>query len=271
MKPKSCITAVVLLCLGWAWVVWAPEPVFLGISLAILLVAIFEYAQALKHHGVEAKMVLLFGGGILGFVGLFLCWQGGQENGLLALAMAFISPLPFVLFSAKKKKSALFWHWLNLIWLVPPFFLLALLRYWPPEGSRLIFWLLLVVAANDSAAYFGGRRFGKTKLAPKISPKKTVEGSAFGVLGGTVMGFLLWPYMMPYAQPMQVAGLAMTAILAGQAGDLFESGFKRICGIKDSGKILPGHGGFLDRFDALFLALPMFVFTLKAFGLEDQW
>ncbi|MEM7435310.1 MAG: phosphatidate cytidylyltransferase [Myxococcota bacterium] len=129
-----------------------------------------------------------------------------------------------------------------------------LVRDFPPTGA----WVLLAFAiawGSDTSAYFVGRKFGKTKLAPRISPKKTVEGAAGG-LAGSVFFAVLISLFIPKLPVLDAIALALVAGVAGQAGDLFESVLKRSSGVKDSGGILPGHGGLLDRVDALVFTAP---------------
>lgn len=129
-----------------------------------------------------------------------------------------------------------------------------LVRDFPPTGA----WVLLAFAiawGSDTSAYFVGRKFGRTKLAPRISPKKTVEGAAGG-LAGSVFFAVLISLFIPALPALDAVALAIVAGVAGQAGDLFESVLKRSAGVKDSGGILPGHGGLLDRVDALVFTAP---------------
>jgi phosphatidate cytidylyltransferase len=128
-------------------------------------------------------------------------------------------------------------------------------------GWRHVVFVLAVVWASDSAAYYIGRRFGKRKLAPAISPKKTWEG-LWGQLGaGLLVGAVAAPVLFPGANatPLALLGLAVSGLAV--VGDLLESTFKRSCAVKDSGGLLPGHGGFLDRLDSLLFVTP-FVFAV---------
>jgi phosphatidate cytidylyltransferase len=131
---------------------------------------------------------------------------------------------------------------------------LALVRDFDPTGA----WVLMTMAlawGSDTAAYFVGRKFGKTKLAPRISPKKTIEGSAGG-LAASVVGALILSFFLPGLGPLDAVALGILGGAAGQAGDLLMSVLKRSSGVKDSGGILPGHGGILDRVDALVFTAP---------------
>lgn len=131
-------------------------------------------------------------------------------------------------------------------------------------GFLLTISLLLMVWGNDIFAYFGGKSFGKHALAPQISPNKTWEGFLAGILGAFV-GLLLVIYIAPYDFPVSVVTIAPAVLLVsvfGPIGDLTESRIKRAAQAKDASDILPGHGGFFDRFDALILAAPAFYLYL---------
>ncbi|MEZ4288054.1 MAG: phosphatidate cytidylyltransferase, partial [Polyangiales bacterium] len=121
---------------------------------------------------------------------------------------------------------------------------------------------------SDTTAYFTGRAFGKHKLYPSLSPKKTVEGAIGGLLGSVGASVLAHFTFLPQLPLLSGVALAIVAGCLGQCGDLFESLIKRSTGVKDSGKILPGHGGLLDRVDALmFTASTTWVFATQFLGL----
>jgi phosphatidate cytidylyltransferase len=123
------------------------------------------------------------------------------------------------------------------------------------EGPRLLLFVLVLIWASDSAAYFAGRAFGKHPLAPHLSPKKTWEGSVAGFVSSILVAFA---FMRWLSVPIVILlGAAAVGNIAGQVGDLLESAYKRSAGVKDSGALLPGHGGMLDRIDALILAIPV--------------
>ena len=123
--------------------------------------------------------------------------------------------------------------------------------------------LFAIIWVGDSAGYYGGRAFGKHLLAPRVSPKKTVEGAVAGLLGSIFVGVIAGKWVLPEDWMNLIVLSAVTAI-AGQIGDLAESTLKRSAGVKDSSSILPGHGGILDRLDSLFFAAPVFYWLLNA-------
>lgn len=123
-------------------------------------------------------------------------------------------------------------------------------------GRDLLLFLFLVIWADDAFAYFVGRALGRAPLFPRISPKKTVEGSVAGLLGSLLTGWAFAQWRWPAVQWWRIILLVGLVAVAGQAGDLAESALKRGSNIKDSGKLLPGHGGLLDRMDSLLFAAP---------------
>lgn len=126
----------------------------------------------------------------------------------------------------------------------------------------LIIGIFLLIWINDSFAYIVGRMFGRTKLFPRVSPKKTVEGALGGICFALGFAYLMAKYE-PIINPLQWVLVASVIVVAGILGDLVESKFKRSAGVKDSGAILPGHGGMLDRLDSLIFAAPFAYLTLN--------
>ena len=267
------ITGLVLAVLAIVWLFFVPEPVFLGVSLTLLLLCLSEYRQIIAGSGVQIRSIMLFGSALFGFVALYCYSQGMWQEGHLSSLFAVVNPVAYSLIrTADKKRQALILL-SPLAWFVLPLFTLFLLRTVPPMpvGPKLIVWMVMVVAFNDIFAYFGGRKYGKTPLAPKISPKKTREGSLFGLLGGIAVGYLTQPYLFGFALAWEIPLIALVIIPVSQIGDLVESVFKRKYGVKDSGRILPGHGGILDRFDAILFALPVFGLLLYLLGIHQRW
>ncbi|WP_124727552.1 phosphatidate cytidylyltransferase [Staphylospora marina] len=122
---------------------------------------------------------------------------------------------------------------------------------WEPNGLALSLLVILITWFNDSGAYFVGRKWGKRKLWPEISPNKTVEGSAAGLVFGLVASLFVFGVFPALGNWVDALWKGLLIAAAGQLGDLIESAWKRSAGVKDSGSILPGHGGVLDRFDSL--------------------
>jgi phosphatidate cytidylyltransferase len=129
------------------------------------------------------------------------------------------------------------------------------LHGWGEYGPWLLLFALVITWAGDTAAYFAGRTFGRHLLAPHLSPNKTWEGSLAGLAASIVVGALFQRWL--HAPLAFLIGMAVAGNVAGQVGDLLESAYKRSAGVKDSGALLPGHGGVLDRIDALILAFPV--------------
>lgn len=154
-----------------------------------------------------------------------------------------------------------------------PYLLLALMRIFQMEKGRYLVLLPLLAAwGSDTFAYFAGRFFGKHKLAPVISPKKTIEGAVGGVLGGSVCVLIFTVILdltLGFALPYWAAAvLGAIGAAIGQIGDLSFSVIKRQTGIKDYGHIFPGHGGVLDRFDSVIFVAPVVELVLRAVGVS---
>lgn len=195
-------------------------------------------------------------------------------TGLLLVAVALLSAYAggyvFAIFVAAAA-TAMFYEWTKLVqgwgtgWYISGFFYalapaIALLwvRGWDLHRFDLLIWTFVVTWATDIGAYFAGRRFGRRKLAPSISPGKTIEGLYGGIAAAALIGGA-WALATGLGTALLV--LAPVFAVAAQGGDLFESAMKRRAGVKDSGHWLPGHGGVLDRLDGL---VPVAVLTAAA-------
>jgi phosphatidate cytidylyltransferase len=142
---------------------------------------------------------------------------------------------------------------------IPAWAALALIHGGQPNGHRWLLIALLVIWGADTGAYFAGRRFGKHKLSPRISPNKTIEGLVGGMVASVVIALIAAPFAgATVAQLPWVALVVVVTVLFSVVGDLFESLLKRHVGAKDSGDLIPGHGGILDRIDSVLAALPVF-------------
>jgi phosphatidate cytidylyltransferase len=165
----------------------------------------------------------------------------------------------------KKPFTSIAFTILGIIYVALPFSLMSMIVFRYGDYNPLIaIGILLILWASDTGAYFAGTRFGKRKLFERISPKKSWEGS----IGGTILALLmaiLVGFNFELLPLWQWIGVAVLIVVGGTYGDLVESLFKRSILIKDSGSLIPGHGGFLDRFDSLLLAVPFIVAFLKLF------
>ncbi len=130
-------------------------------------------------------------------------------------------------------------------------------------GPQVLFLLMLTVMVSDTAQYYSGRAFGRHPLAPAISPKKTIEGAIGGFVFGTALFVGAGRWWVPGMPVIFRVGLGLALVALGIAGDLFESMLKRSAGVKDSSSLIPGHGGVLDRIDALLFAAPIYYIFLK--------
>lgn len=133
------------------------------------------------------------------------------------------------------------------------------------QGRAWVFLAFFWVWATDTFAYLIGRVFGKHPLAPQISPNKTIEGSMGGLIGAIITGLIATKIMGGIPWPFFL-GLSLIVGISAQIGDLFESALKRSAGVKDSGNLIPGHGGFLDRFDSMLFAFPIVYYLALFWG-----
>lgn len=131
-------------------------------------------------------------------------------------------------------------------------------------GREAVLVLMATVAASDTAQYYTGRLFGRHPLAPRRSPKKTIEGAVGGYVVAPALLVAAGSAWLPGLSPLTLAALGVLVVTAGIIGDLFESMLKRAANMKDSSHLIPGHGGVLDRIDALLFAAPVFYFFLRA-------
>lgn len=190
---------------------------------------------------------------ILVVAALLVAFHGGN---LFAVVVAAIATVMFYEWTRLARSWGPLWYIAGFFYALLP--ALSLLWIRERSGVDLLIWAFIVTWSTDIGAYFAGRRFGRRKLAPTISPGKTVEGLYGGIAAAMILGGA-WAL----ATKLGIALLALAPILAiaAQAGDLFESSMKRRAGVKDSGTWLPGHGGVLDRLDGL---VPVAVLTAAA-------
>lgn len=268
---ERVITAIVLAVGLLSIVFLLPAVVTLLLILFAFLLGAWEWSAFLGSTNRAASHSLRLVYVALIALGLGVAWQfSATQAGITAvLALAclwWLVALGWVAWAPTRGAAAAA-GLAGVFVLVPAALALARVRYWSgpgSEGAGLLISLVLIVFAADIGAYFAGRRFGRRKLAPQVSPGKTWEG-AFGGLAaaalvagivGSLYGFPLGPWLL----------LAIAAAAFSIVGDLCESLFKRHSGLKDSGSIFPGHGGVLDRLDSLTAGMPLLVLGLLLAG-----
>lgn len=191
---------------------------------------------------------------------LIIIIYGGMVFNALILTAAIIMAFEWhdmtVLHAEEQdRKRGIYWQSAGIFYILLPCISLIALRGLP-HGLSFILWILAVVWATDIAAYFAGRMIGGPKLAPTISPNKTWAGLGGGVIAASLVGLIV-ALLHSSAHPVGLAFLSGILAIIAQAGDLLESGLKRHFGIKDSGAIIPGHGGLLDRVDGILTVAPI--------------
>ncbi len=273
MTRTRVLTALIMAPLAIAAILLLPTQWLLAVVAIMFLIGLWEWFKLADVEDTLSRTVLLV------------------ANLLLMVLLVWASAGSMVLFQIVALVGAAWWC-LALVWLrfysfasdhetyarvfklaagtlaiVPAWCALALIHADEPNGNRWLLAALAVVWAADTGAYFTGRRFGKRKLAPRISPNKTVEGMLGGLACALIAGlaFASFAGMTPAQVPV-VAAVIIVAALFSVVGDLFESLLKRHVGAKDSGQLIPGHGGVLDRIDGVIAALPVFAIGKELFG-----
>lgn len=212
------------------------------------------YRMALPERKLELWLASLAGAALI-----FTPFAGEDKLIIAGIALLFVGFALLFLFRIRSIETAAHEVALGLLaFLYIPFLLmhLVLLRE-TSFGVQWLFVIMLIVMTNDAAAYYIGSAFGKHRLYPLVSPKKSIEG-AIGGLFGSLVGAMLSKFIyFPQLTFVDVVATALVIGTVGQAGDLFESLLKRSFGVKDSGTIIPGHGGVLDRMDSILFAAPV--------------
>lgn len=285
---KRIATALVLIPVVLLLVLRAPIPLVAVVTGAVALLTIQEFLKLTESYGVRPFRLPTYV--FVGLLFVLLALNAGNEKPLLSTAIfvyamgfaAAIAPFLFLTIAMHREDlssgySAAAAAVFAFAYIALPMGMLVQLRQqW--SGAFYLLYLLLVVWAGDIFAYFIGKSIGRHLMAPRISPKKTWEGAAASLVASVAIGWLLFRYALPLSttllrvglierrdglfgleQPAMVPIIVLTIVLnvAAQLGDLVESLLKRGAGVKDSGAILPGHGGMLDRIDALLFAAPI--------------
>jgi len=277
MLKQRILTAAFALPLMIAMLIFAPKWVLILFFMALVGVGTYEMAamlmprleSAFKHEGAETRGKPPFWMIPIAVMLACLIFLGSStysvEGGRGAILAGLLGSILLGCFLAPDNETAFARTVGLLVTIVYGAFpwLATWDLYLMGDGSRYVLFLCTIVWAGDTGAYFGGRAWGKHKLAPRMSPKKTWEGAVSGLLAsvvGACLANLVYQGELGTWTVIVLAGLLGGAF--GQMGDLIESTFKRFSGVKDSGVIFPGHGGFLDRVDGLLFAAPVIWFIL---------
>jgi phosphatidate cytidylyltransferase len=218
--------------------------IWFHLFVALIGVLMAQEWVTIVHRGDPAQFALHAAAAMCGAL---LPLDAGLPGGVIAIAaFALLSAM----LAAREQRGGPVWRFLGVPYVSLPMIALVVLRDDPDHGVAAIVWVLAMVWAADTLAYFAGRTIGGPKLAPRLSPKKTWAGLGGAVAGGALASLLvgLWLGLPALVVPVLVA--AVLAIVE-QGGDLFKSAMKRHYGVKDSGRLIPGHGGVIDRVDGL--------------------
>lgn len=245
------VLGILFLAPGWATV---------GLALTVLVVATLEYARIAEDRERRLPRTLMVVAA--GSVALAAALPGVPLEGPLMAATVVVSVAalgagPDGGDVVRRVGAALF----PVLYVGLPLGVMAGVRLtW---GAPALLALLATTIVSDTAQYYGGRTLGRRPLAPRVSPKKTVEGAFAGLaVGGLVLPAFGW-WWLPGVAPAVLWGLGLGLVALGIAGDLFESLLKRSAGVKDASAIIPGHGGMLDRIDSLLFAAPFYYVCLR--------
>jgi phosphatidate cytidylyltransferase len=234
------------------------------------LFALIALAAAISLHEYWLMARSLAPLALAGYIAGALAFVGAQVSGLdwMLGGLMAVFPLAFLLKAISGARAAataaVSGTVMGTLWVCGGLGFVLLLRNLPEHGRLAVFTVLIAVWAGDTFAYFGGRLLGRHKMAPATSPGKTWEGFVCGTAATIFVAFVAL-YKQDFLTIPQSIGLGVALAIAAPLGDLFESLLKRDAGVKDSGTLLGGHGGMLDRLDAFFFAAPAAFFAILAF------
>jgi phosphatidate cytidylyltransferase len=273
MTKTRVIAALVMAPFAIAAILLLPTPWLVALAALLFLVGLWEWFKLADIDDTLPRTVLLVANLLLMVLlvwasrGSMVLFQIVTLVGVLWWCVALLWLRFFHFASNHQTYARVFKLAAGTLAVIPAWCALGLLHASEPNGHLWLFTALSIVWAADSGAYFTGRRFGMLKLSPRISPNKTVEGLLGGLLAGVTVGLgFAWLAGMTLAQMPAVIGVAAATVLFSVVGDLFESLLKRHVGAKDSGNLIPGHGGILDRVDGVLAALPVFALGKELYG-----
>ncbi|MBB4823898.1 phosphatidate cytidylyltransferase [Sporosarcina luteola] len=259
MKQRI-LTAIIALALFIPLVVIGGLPFTIAIYV-IATVGLYELLKMRELHLLSVEGIITWAAMAILLIPSEWAVQVEQSVGMSKIEMAFALVLLLLIYTVIAKNRFTFDHAafsvLGALYVGIGFYYLVETRYY---GLEYIIYALLVIFSTDSGAYFTGRKIGKRKLWPEISPNKTVEGFIGGIVYAIIFACILQAIHPIVSSYIVLILITIVASIVGQLGDLVESALKRHYKIKDSGKILPGHGGILDRFDSLLFVLPLLHF-----------
>ena len=246
------LTALALVPIAVYGSFFAPTPIFILIVVAMAALCYHEFAGIARAHGIQGPLWI----GHIAGVALVLYPDSGRLSAILILAIAMSErELSKMLGNAAAAV-------LGVVYIYGAWRCAVDLRSIPDNGRYWLAFALAVNWAGDIAAYYVGRAIGRVKLAPRISPGKSREGAMASVVAAVGLGLgMQYLGLLNVSIPIAI-GVSVLANAAGQIGDLAESALKRGAGVKDSGTLLPGHGGFLDRLDSSMFTMPVVYFYL---------
>jgi phosphatidate cytidylyltransferase len=254
------ISGVLLAASFFALVWFANAMALLFVALAVGVLALHEYAEMMRQLGAAVPRLATVVATLATIAIIPFPYTAGESIiGLsvvviAAAAMIRVDDLRAAVLGAAAGGFAL-------IYIGIPLGSLVGVHIFGGRGAVLL--LVFTVVVSDSAQYYAGRTFGRRKLAPRLSPKKTIEGAIGGFVAAPIFLYFAGPYLVPVVTPLMIAPLGIAIVACGIAGDLFESMIKRAADLKDSSALIPGHGGVLDRIDALMFATPPFYMFLR--------
>ena len=273
MLLQRVLTAIILIPLV-AWGVLAADHwLFAAIAAAVMLLCAWEWARLAGLQTLPLQLLYVLLCGLL-IAALWFIATDEVAAFLILIAAGIWLGMALALFSWRQKalrKTAFqpFILMLGLLLLSAAWQALVSLHKLPDIGPKLTLGLLILIWVADSAAYFTGRAFGRSKLAPVLSPGKTLEGLAGALFTAALWGMFMFVMLFSSKSSVIVAALLLSLLTAvvSVAGDLFESLVKRRADMKDSGHLLPGHGGIWDRIDSLVASAPVFAAGLYLSGI----